>query len=183
MWGIDPLYSSNPFSAEGIEDPSAKVENLTISDTSSEAQKESVTKKETDSPLSVLHPDSDIKLPDTSNIGLSWVFTRQEQEQLDAWWLQASNLKRGRPSKQSQLGLPTDTRTVLGPSGKLRLRLTEWIEKYYKMNLREFSDLTGFPYNQLLYWNQGRSTPTMVRFYALMGWFKEGDMRDFFQLF
>jgi hypothetical protein len=182
MWGIDPLYPSNPFSAEDEETAFASVESGKNASGSAEAAKDS-TANEAQSPLSVLHPDSDIELPHASNSGLSWVFTRQEQEQLDAWWQQAVNLKRGRPSKQSQLGLPTDTRTVLGPSGKLRLRLTEWSEKYYKMNLREFADLTGFPYNQLLYWNQGRSTPTMVRFYALMAWFKEGDIRDFFQLF
>ncbi|MCX5921320.1 MAG: hypothetical protein NTW61_08405 [Candidatus Melainabacteria bacterium] len=134
-------------------------------------------------PLNVLQSTSDIGLPDAIDTNLSWVFTRQEQQQLESWWQQAVHLKRGRPSRKSQVGLPTDTRTVLGASGRLRLRLTEWIERYYKMNLREFADLTGFPYSQLLYWNQGRSTPTMARFLALLNWFKEGDIRDFFQIF
>jgi hypothetical protein len=134
-------------------------------------------------PLEVLSSDSNMPLPPQANTHLSWVFTKEEQQALDAWWQQNVHLKCGRPSNSSQVGLPTDARTVLGTSGKLRLRLAEWVEQYYKMNLREFSDLTGFPYNQLLYWNQGRSTPPMVRFYALMNWFKEGDVRDFFQLF
>jgi hypothetical protein len=129
------------------------------------------------------NPDEQKAQQNPSHGGISWLFTKQEKAQLDAWWQNTVNLKRGRPSKESQLGLPTDTRTVLGATGKLRLRLTEWIDTYYNMNLREFSDLTGFPYSQLLYWNQGRSTPTMARFYALMAWFKEGDVREFFQLF
>jgi hypothetical protein len=134
-------------------------------------------------PLDVLASDTDIALPHQQDVNLSWVFTRQEQQLLDSWWQKSVHLKSGRPSNKSQAGLPTDAKMILGDSGKLRLRLSEWVAQYYQMNLREFADLSGFSYNQLLYWNQGRSTPTMTSFLALLTWFKEGDIRAFFQIF
>ena len=181
MWNLNPLPKVNALPEE--ENSAAEFSHEPIDELSHYSATTTDSLSQAISPLGVLSSDSNLPLPQQADTNLSWVFTREEQQQLDAWWQQSVHLKRGRPSNNSQAGLPTDARTVLGTSGKLRLRLAEWIERYYKMNLREFSDLTGFPYNQLLYWNQGRSTPPMVRFYALMNWFKEGDVRDFFQLF
>jgi hypothetical protein len=89
----------------------------------------------------------------------------------------------GRPSKAVVAGSAADPKNLLGETGRLRLCLTEWVQEQYHMDLRQFATLTGFSYTQLLYWNQGRSSPTMTSFLLLLQWFRYGDIREFFQVF
>jgi len=112
-----------------------------------------------------------------------YLFSPEELKTLKTWWGDTMQTKVGRPSKAIMAGSATDPKNLLGEKGRLRLCLTEWVQEQYHMDLREFAALTGFSYTQMLYWNQGRSCPTMTSFLLLIQWFKHGDIRQLFQVF